>query len=470
MANSNSSEIITHLRTVHFFLVVACILVLISVLASPSSDVKTAHDQLQKVLSIRNNWNIWTRQFSEEQIDRLRQYHPTWPNTAVSEFSIPLEESRRAGVPQGAAGMLPRWWTITPLYSPVYLYFMVDIQDGRPQRHEILSHGYLKDYGLDIIPGGLEAVGSPTMDTLDQFRRLWNSSNTIQAFIVTEFSKVMYIVANGHVRAELRWDIKPKTVREGEGPLYLERRGVRPTNKGKNCDPEIERLFQSQWSTQFNTFFCAWIPYKEPEEAFVLLANGRDYAVSANLPGWLAKPYDLSMAGRTFEEQFSVLHRVTKDDYQELELRKVERILGAELQRSGDRVEFLGLKFPERLISAWGLVIIVAIQLYFYLHLHTFRSRLTPKDPGLDLAWIGLYPDHFARVISLVSVSVLPLGVTSYLAYLVIQSYWSQRVLDFRMLYLLGLWISGLWLACGSFKLIWDLTSLLKWRRRDLSW
>jgi hypothetical protein len=463
MANSNSSEIIIHLRTVHFFLVVACILVLISVLASPSSDVKTAHDQLQKVLSISNNWNTWTRQFSEEQIERLRQYYPTWPNTAVSEFSIPLEESMRAGVPQGAAGMLPRWWTITPLYSPVYLYFMVDVPDGLPQRHEILSHGYLKDYGLNIIPGGLEAVGSPMMDTLDQFRRLWHSSNTIQAFIVTEFSKVMYIVANGHVRAELRWDIKPKTVREGEGPLYLERRGVGQTNKGKSCYLEIERLFQSQWSTQFNTFFCAWIPYKEPEEAFVLLANGRDYAVSANLPGWSAKPFDLSMAGRTFEEQFSALHRVTKD-YQELELRKVERILGAELQRSGDRVEFLGLKFPERLISTWGLVIIVAIQLYFYLHLRTFLSRLTPRDLGLDLAWIGLYPDSFARVTSLFSVSVLPLGVISYLTYKVIQSGWSQWVLG-----LLVFWVLGLLVACGSFKLLLDLTNISKWRRRDLS-
>jgi hypothetical protein len=126
-----------------------------------------------------------------EQIQWLRKHTSTWPDTVVSEFSIPLEESRRAGLPQGLAGMSPSFWTITPLYSPVYLYFKVDAPDGFPQRHEILSHGYLRDYGLEIIPGGLEAVGSPMMDTLDEFRRSWNSSNTIPAFIVTDIEQVL---------------------------------------------------------------------------------------------------------------------------------------------------------------------------------------------------------------------------------------------------------------------------------------
>jgi hypothetical protein len=153
---------------------------------------------------------------------------------------------------------------------------------------------------------------------------------------------------------------------------------------------------------------------------------------------------------------FSALHQVTKD-YQELELRKVERILGAELQRSGDRVEFLGLKFPERVISTWGAAIIVGIQFYFWLHLRTLYSRITPTDHGLNLAWIGLYPNVLARIISLASACALPFGVTFYL---VVQSGWSPWAFAF--------WGLGLLSTCGVFKLLLDLANQLKWRRQDL--
>jgi hypothetical protein len=450
MTNPNLSEIVTHLRTVHFVLVLACILVLLSIMVSPSSEVKTAHDQLQKVLSIRANWETWTRQFSEEQIHHIRQYYPTWPDTAVSEFFIPLEESMRARLPQGAAGTRPTFWAITPLYSPIYLYFTVDVPDG-PNRHEILSHGYLRDYGLEIIPGGLEAVGPLEMNTLEQFRRFWDYSNRVQAFIITEFSKVIYIVANGQVKTEIGWNIRPRT--EMDGPFYLERRGIGQNNKGKTCHLEIEKLFQSRGITQFNTFFCAWIPHKDPEEALVLLANGRDQAVPENLTDWLAKQYNLSRAKRTFEDQFSALHRVTKD-YQELELRKVERVLEAELQRSGDRVEFLGLKFPEWVISIWGAAIIIVTQLYFWLHLRALYSRMTPSNPGLNLAWIGLYPDLWSHIVFLISACILPIGVILYGLYLSIQSHWSPLIFILVVL--------GLIVTYRLFILIWDLTKLLR--------
>jgi hypothetical protein len=350
-----------------------------------------------------------------------------------------------------------------PLYSLIYLYMMVAVPDG-PLRHQILAYGHLKDGRLEIITEG----DSTFIDTLDGFRRFWNHANTIQAFLVTEFSKVIHSVANGRITTDLRWETGLKS--EDLNRLSLERRGVGSSNRGKRCYPEIETLFQSHWRLQFNTFFCTWIPNNQGQEgpdALVLLANSRDQELPTNLRAWLADEFRLSTVGGTFEEQFSALHRVTTD-YQELELRKVGRIIGAELQRSGDRVEFLGLKFPERVISTWGVVIIASIQLYFYLHLRAFRSRLTPIDPGLNLAWIGLYPDRLAFVVSLVTISLLPMGVISYLAYLVMQSGRPQWVIDFKALGFLAFLLLGFCVACASFNLIWDLNSLSKWRR-DLS-
>ena len=162
--------------------------------------------------------------------------------------------------------------------------------------------------------------------------------------------------------------------------------------------------------------------------------------------------FSLRTAGGKFEDEFAALNKVTKH-YQELNFQDAYQILSAELERSGERIEFLGLKFPERVISTWGTAIIVVIQVYFWLHLRTFHARMTPTDPGLNLAWIGLYPDLLPRIVSVVSASALPSGVAFCL---VIQSGWSP--------WILALWILGLLPSCGSFKLIADLNKLIKWR------
>jgi hypothetical protein len=132
----------------------------------------------------------------------------------------------------------------------------------------------------------------------------------------------------------------------------------------------------------------------------------------------------------------------------------VERILGAELQRSGDRVEFLGLKFPERVISTWGAAIIIGIQLYFWLHLRILHLRMTPTGSGLDLAWIGLYSDFLSHVVLLASACALPLGVILYGLYLTIRSGWSPLIL--------ALFVLELLVTYKLFKLILALTKLLK--------
>ena len=75
--------------------------------------------------------------------------------------------------------------------------------------------------------------------------------------------------------------------------------------------------------------------------------------------------------GGKFEESFQGLNEITRH-YQKLELNNANQVLKAELQRAGERIEFLGLKFPERVISTWGALIIVIIQLYFWLHLAFF--------------------------------------------------------------------------------------------------
>jgi hypothetical protein len=406
MANTDSSEIVSHLRTVHFSLVLACILALLSLIGSSPSVVQTAHNQLQKILSIKANWNTWTQKFGTEQITWLKEQGLAWPHTVRSEIYILPAELKRENLPDSDQG-----WEIRPLYSPIYFYVSVD------GRHEILGHGFLRDYGVEIISGGYDLVGNPLLNTLEDFRHFWDRANSAIAVIVTELSQVAYFILDDAVKAELRWSSGPK-LHQG-APVSLGRiaLGLREQEK---CPKKIHELLSSQWGGKFNELFCGTA--RRQHQFLVLPARYREQELPTNLRVWLAKEFNFPTVGGKFEESFQELNEITRHYYQKLELNNANQLLKAELQRAGERVEFLGLKFPERVISTWGAFIIVIIQLYFWLHLRVFRARLSPNSPAFNVAWIGLYADPWARLISLSSVSVFPLGVIFYL------TAWSNRL------------------------------------------
>src|SRR6266511_633645 len=259
MASSDSSEIVTHLRTVHFFLVVACILVVLSLLSGSPDIVNTAHKQLQKILTIKTNWPTWTQRFGLEQITWLQKQKLAWPDTIPSQIYILPEESKLKGLPWVNSVLI-----LTPLYSPMYFHISVKRQANTASyREEILDSASLRDGAFNISPGGYDertpgddAVGSPLLNTLEDFRHFWNAADNVMAFVVAELSEVVYLVSNGHVKAELRWDagLRPK----GGISLSLDRRGFGQIRK--KCPDELQQLWESQWLPTFNEYFCGQAP------------------------------------------------------------------------------------------------------------------------------------------------------------------------------------------------------------------
>ena len=49
--------------------------------------------------------------------------------------------------------------------------------------------------------------------------------------------------------------------------------------------------------------------------------------------------------------------------------------------------------------TRWGILLIVGIQLYLWIHLHELSPRLKEGDAGWDVAWIGVYRSLPARVL-----------------------------------------------------------------------
>ena len=62
------TELVQYLRTVHFVLLLACILTLLPTMVGRRGEVSEAYLQLQKIQAIRNSWDRWTMRVPERHL------------------------------------------------------------------------------------------------------------------------------------------------------------------------------------------------------------------------------------------------------------------------------------------------------------------------------------------------------------------------------------------------------------------
>src|SRR5688500_16664179 len=94
MTQFDSSEIVKHLRSVHFSLVAVCILVSLALIGGSQSVARTAHEQFQKVLAIKDNWPNWTQKYCKERLKWIKEHDNLWASTINNDIYIPSEQIR----------------------------------------------------------------------------------------------------------------------------------------------------------------------------------------------------------------------------------------------------------------------------------------------------------------------------------------------------------------------------------------
>jgi len=57
----------THLRTVHFTLILACMVTFVLLTGGAGTEVERAHQQLLRVIQIRSEWNLWLHRWALEE-------------------------------------------------------------------------------------------------------------------------------------------------------------------------------------------------------------------------------------------------------------------------------------------------------------------------------------------------------------------------------------------------------------------
>ncbi|MBS0417716.1 MAG: hypothetical protein JSR66_08380 [Proteobacteria bacterium] len=100
-------------------------------------------------------------------------------------------------------------------------------------------------------------------------------------------------------------------------------------------------------------------------------------------------------------------------------------------QSKGEQtVEAMGLKIPAPELTRWGVILIVCVQIYFWLHLRQFSRRIKSHSPGLGVAWIGVYGSTLAMVTTLLSACLLPAATLTILLRRILYEFFSISDID----------------------------------------
>jgi hypothetical protein len=145
----------------------------------------------------------------------------------------------------------------------------------------------------------------------------------------------------------------------------------------------------------------------------------------------------------SFDTAFRQLDEFTTD-YQGFDIDSIEPVLRAEEQRGGESFEVAGIKFPAERTPIWGAIVVLAIQVYLWIHLRQLSPKLKPKDPGWDVAWIGVYTSLSARVVMFLTTVLLPavvvLGLVMHWSFSVAGINWYLLLAGFPLSVFLGVW------------------------------
>jgi hypothetical protein len=90
--------------------------------------------------------------------------------------------------------------------------------------------------------------------------------------------------------------------------------------------------------------------------------------------------------------------------------------LEQDIERASESFELFGVKIPLSLIAKVGLLVLVAIEGYFYLHLRRLTAIIQGTTPLPKFPWIGAYTDAVSMTASVASSALLPMAVVAWLA------------------------------------------------------
>jgi hypothetical protein len=409
-----SKDYVEHLRTIHFSLIALSLAALVLALSPNPDEIKKARQQINAIGEVARTWKSeWLEEAAEQAIDNYKkELDPTDSTirdirdfaggsvlTTLGTNAATIQLQR--GKPSTCAVQFatPNWIIVGPVRS----YFLDQSGPPPPASQDIFGSEpkpLLQDRISSIRRTSLTAP-----KTLDQFKSLWNMLNEksgilspirLSMDVYTDAGLVETSLVNS---GKLQWTrVAPDTLAT-MCVFNFELRSLR--DSVKNGLPGSSNGFAYFFAEPFG--LSEFTPVNLSNQITFTPQNG----LMQDFGSW--KP-----VGGSFEHSFPELNKITKN-YQTLEIDKFDAILEAEQNRTGESFEAFGVKFPAEATTRWGILVILAVQLYFWVHLQELSRKLAPDDPGWEVAFIGMYHSLPSRLVYTFSALALPIGAVTAL-------------------------------------------------------
>jgi hypothetical protein len=392
-----SKDYVEHLRAVHFALISVCVVLILLSLSRNRTEVEMAQAQNRQIEELLNDFHAsWfndyvavlasnakgrnvskaslTFQLQPIGADTLQFQHRESPNSSQVE-TVPVRFDS------------DNWIITRPSNAPK-------------------TDPIMRDFESRLLMGDFDSRLPPELShkpiNIHEFHVLWDA------------------LIGGD------WQVNVPTRLSNSGYYDLEVYSLRPTEQVKiefvhTGKPPEMTMFPREW-TDLEKRYLVRQGFKENSKfAYAGKYRERRFKVNIILPVTATDSFPFDGQGAliahtkpewgwyhgTFDESFQQLSRIVKN-YDTLSLKTIDDILASERERTGETFDAIGLKLPAEDIVRFGILMVLCVQAYLWVHLREKSSKLQDDDEGWEVAWIGVYQSRYARALMFASTCLLP--------------------------------------------------------------
>jgi hypothetical protein len=416
-AKNDLSAHAEHLRFIHASVLVASLVLLLASVTDIGGDLRRASDDINKIIKLNQDVfgnQIWLADYADEYLRAQAS------GQGLSGTNLPSRLFLRATIDRGTVSI--------PLDIPKG--FLWTLQG--PSRFSLNTLDYLGEdekllrLALRVREDVAERIHLKSPRSIGEVTSLWNELDKLTAF------QPKSILSLAQVTKERTAGREPIE----RGPkIFLQVFSRSPDDHEPAANSRI-------WDFYHPRGYLQWIVVDPDERASMLgdsevkdrLAGLGAMDISHALSGSFqdtnsvyqvripvvmrkvkvpAQDYLRKMANAnwelgTFDKSFRSLSMFVRN-LQSLSLEDVRTLIDNEKGRTGGQIEVAGLKIPASALGIWGVLVLVGLQIYFWLHFREFVNRLTITDKAWSFPWVALYPSACSLWVFRASAMVLPL-------------------------------------------------------------
>lgn len=388
-----SKDYVEHLRSIHFALLAVAISGIIISTAPDYSRLRPAYSQLrtiQEVISRKDERldrlypvkdDIWKSRWYSFTFNDRRYIFKLQPIISIIYGECGHAESRRTW-----AGR----WNGGNAFAGV-----VTLQDFAFGWNLFVCNGMSRAYDITELAAGVDVLGQ------DQDHRFFQ---TVSVHPVYLSGKSVLNGINNRTWTYLAFLETPdpsQSFKEGAQDVYL----VPPDPTSQNM--KFIAVGDPRHYSSANRYRMMNMTASTGMLAFMLkvhFTEGRftpqKYTPQIAWPSWTCTS--------SFDQCFVELSRVTRSRTT-YKIDELAAWLNVESTSNPPReIETFGIKFPVEDQAFWGIVVIIGLVLYAWLHLRELAPRIRQDYSGLDVAWVGLYASLPAYCVVWASILLIP--------------------------------------------------------------